>query len=36
MSSQFALRNVLNDAQIADLAPSVFATARHPAMSGRY
>jgi Domain of unknown function (DUF932) len=36
MSSQFALRNVLNDAQIANLAPSVFATARHPAMSGRY
>jgi hypothetical protein len=36
MSSQFALRNALNDAQIADLAPSVFATARHPAMSGRY
>ena len=36
MSSQFALRNVLSDAQIADLAPSVYATARHPAMSGRY
>jgi hypothetical protein len=36
MSSQFALRDALTDAQIADMAPSVFATARHPAMSGRY
>jgi hypothetical protein len=36
MTSQFARRDVLDDAQIAGLAPSVFATTRHPAMSGRY